>query len=71
MREEAASGAANGGTMEGSVYSEGRPTPVGNGAAAFVTDSQSRTVLGWAGSGSLSLGSWEALSSKLIGVPIW
>lgn len=46
------SGAANGAAMEGSVYSEGRPTPVGNGAAAFVTDTQSRTVLGWAGSGS-------------------
>lgn len=51
MREEAALELLTALLWRGQ-YIEGRPTPVGNGAAAFVTDTQSRTVLGWAGSGS-------------------
>lgn len=40
-----------------SVHFEGRPTPVGNGAALFVTDIQSLTFgMGWV-KDSLSLGS--------------
>lgn len=32
-----------------SIYFEGRLTPVGNDAVFCVTDTQSLTVLGWAG----------------------